>query len=84
MIGEPVDLRLLPGAHDARHRVAVGKADCRKAEPPGGDRQLLGLGGAAQEGEIRLDAEFGIGDRGDGVHAKSPCMNQRGTAPAAP
>ena len=50
----------------------------------GGDHQFLGLGGAAQEREIRLDGELGIGDGGSRVHAKTPCMNQRGDASAAP
>ena len=55
------------------------------AEQLGRHRQLLGLGGAAQEGEIRLDAELGIGEGRPGcVHAKIPCMNQRGGAAAAP
>ena len=49
-----------------------------KVEKLGGDHQFLRLGGAAQEGEIRLDAEFCIGNDGQRIHAKTPCRNQRG------
>ena len=46
------------GAHHARHRVAVGEADAVQPQRDGLRHQLLGMGGAAQEGEIAGDAEL--------------------------
>ena len=46
------------GAHHARHRIAVGEADTIQPQRDGLRHQLLGMGGAAQEGEIAGDAEL--------------------------
>ena len=46
------------GAHHARHRIAVGEADPVQPQRDGLRHQLLGMGGAAQEGEIAGDAEL--------------------------
>ena len=81
MIGEARLLRLQPGPDRAGDRVAVGEPERRQAELPGRDRQFLWRRGAAQEGEVRVHRELGIGGR---VHAKTPCMNQRGVGSAAP
>ena len=52
-------LRRLIGAHDPRHRIAVGKAEPFKAEAFGRDDQFLGLGGAAQKGKGAGNADLG-------------------------
>src|ERR1700722_4504913 len=65
----------LVSPHDAGERIVVGDADGRKAE----NGRLMNIGlrvrAAAQEREIRGDADFRIKLR---RHANSPCMNQFG------
>ena len=51
--------------HHAGDRIAVGKPEARKAEMLRLTHQLLGMGGAAQEGEVRGDGELDI--RGHGT-----------------
>ncbi len=50
----------LVGAHDAGKRIAVGDGEGPMAERGGGHRQLLGMRGAAQEGEIAGDLQLGV------------------------
>ena len=57
-------LQRRPGAHDASHRVAVCDADTGVAERQRLQHNVLPVGGAAQEGEIRGGDHFGIGRRG--------------------
>ena len=67
-----LDLGLLPGADDAGHGVAVGKAERAKAEQLGRHRQLLGLEAPRRNEKFDCDGELGIGDGGRRVHAKMP------------
>ena len=46
-------------AHGTGQRIAVGDRNAGKAEALGGEGQLFGVRGAAQEGEIGGDGEFG-------------------------
>ena len=66
------------GAHEPRHRVAVGNAD--RIESLRGSRhdEFFGMGGAVEETEIARHGEFGKAR----VHSKMPCRNQHG--PSSP
>ncbi len=55
-------------ADDAGKRIAVGDAQAGKAEAGGSEGQLFGVRGAAQEGEVGGDGEFGEG----GSHGDCP------------
>ncbi len=65
------------GAHHAGHRVAVGEAEPGEAGMLGLHDELLGMRGAAQEGEIRGGGEFDVHRV---PHANVPCRNQSGAA----
>ena len=67
------------GAHHARHRIAVGEADPVQPQRDGLRHQLLGMGGAAQEGEIAGDAE--VDEPGHGVMQTAPARTSAGAAP---
>ena len=72
-----VIVELIPGAHHAGERVVIGNADHGNAELAG----LMHIGAriraAAQEREVRGDADLGISGRD---HAKRPCTYQWGGA----
>ena len=63
------------GAHHARQAVAVGDADGGIAQRCRLFDELAGMRGAAQEGIIGGDGQFGI------AHANMPCRYQRGARP---
>ena len=69
------------GAHDSGQTVAVGHRDGGMAQRRGAQRQFLGMGGAAQEGEVGGDLKLGIDRtshrRSRGGHGKTPCRYQR-------
>ena len=52
-------------AHDAGKRVAVGDGDGVESKRLGRRHQLLGMGAAAQEGEIGGDVELGVAGHGE-------------------
>ena len=52
----------LMGADDAGQRAAVGDAESGDFEDGGAGEQLLDVGGAAEEGEVRGRLEFGVQD----------------------
>ena len=71
--------RIKMGADDSGERIAVGNAKARKTEIERLRDAFLRMRGTTQERKIRRDGEFR--ERGArAVHAKSPCMNQRGAA----
>ena len=53
--------RFVVSAHHAGKRIAVGDADGGQAEFVGARHHFLGMRGAAQEGKVSRDREFGIG-----------------------
>src|SRR5690349_12879501 len=57
--------KLAMGAHDAGERVVIGNADRGQTEPARLMHIILRMRTAAQEGEIRCDADLGIGDGHD-------------------
>ena len=57
----PSLLRRHMSAHHAGQAVAVGDREGREAERRRGDRQLLRMRGAAQEGEIGGRLQLGVG-----------------------
>src|SRR5262249_37391838 len=65
-------IELAIGAHDAGERVVIGDADRRKFQGARLMHVILWMRAAAQEGEIRGDADLGIGNG----HANSPCTYQ--------
>jgi hypothetical protein len=56
--------------------MAVGHPDGGDAEERRGGEQLLGMGGAAQEGEVGGDLQLGVAFS-PAAHPKMPWMNQR-------
>src|SRR5690349_18619121 len=54
--------KLAMGAHDSGERVVIGNADRGQTEPACLMHIILRMRTAAQEGEIRCDADLGIGD----------------------
>ena len=52
-------------AHDAGERVAVGDGDGVELKRLGRRHQFLGMGAAAQEGEIGGDVELGVAGHGE-------------------
>jgi hypothetical protein len=84
VVGKLRFLGHLPGPHDARHGVSVGETECGIAEQFCGDRKFLRFRRPAQKRKIRLDGELDISGFDGRVHAKTPCMNQRGISAEAP
>ena len=81
--------RFVVSAHHAGKRIAVGDADGGKPEFVGARHHFLGMRGAAQEGKVSRDREFGIGvhriySRKQSPYAKRPCTNQRAAAVSRP
>ena len=75
------DADLLGGemtAHDTGKRVDVGDGDGVETKSLGRRHQLLGMGAAAQEGEIGGDFELGVAGHGQRRHPKTPCRYQPG------
>ena len=75
------DADLLGGqmaAHDAGKRVAVGDGDGVELKRLGRRHQFLGMGAAAQEGEIGGDVELGVAGHGEWPHPNTPCRYQPG------
>jgi hypothetical protein len=62
--------------HGAGQRVAIGDADGDMAKALGDRNEFLCMGGAAQEGEVGCNGEFGIS-----AHANSPCTYHSGAPP---
>src|ERR1051326_3112086 len=50
----------LMGADDAGERASIGNAESRETEDGGAGEELLDVGGAAEEGEVRGGLEFGV------------------------
>ena len=74
------DADLLGGqmtAHDTGKRVDVSDGDGVETKSLGRRHQLLGMGAAAQEGEIGGDVELGVAGR-QSRHPKTPCRYQPG------
>ncbi|MNJ25375.1 hypothetical protein D3C77_198190 [compost metagenome] len=70
-----------PGPHHARHGVAVRQPQARMAAQDRRQHQVLGVGSAAQEGEVAGRRQFRIvAARIQGAHANRPWMNQRGSS----
>ena len=65
-------------AHDAGKRIAVGDGDGVETKSLGRRHQLLGMGAAAQEGEIGGDVELGVAGHGEWRQPKTPCRYQPG------
>ena len=63
------------GADCAGKAVAVGDGDGVEPERARRRHQLLGMGAAAEEGEIGGDLDLGVAG-----HPKTPCRNQAGAA----
>ena len=61
----PTSLAAEMAAHDAGKRVAVGDGDGVEPERLGRRHQFLGMGAAAQEGEIGGDVELGVAGHGE-------------------
>ena len=73
-------LRILGRAmrpHHAGQRVAVGDGQRGEPQMPGLHRQLLGMRGPAQKGEIAGALQFGV------AHDDNPCTNHFGSGPPA-
>ena len=60
------------GPDDPGHRLAVGDGDGGKAKLGRAGDKLFGMRSTGQEGEVRGDAQLGIGLRALGGHANSP------------
>ena len=72
-------VELLPGAHHAGQRVVIGDADHGNTELARLMHIGARIGAAAQEREIRGDADLGISQAcSRAVHANSPCTNHLG------
>ena len=66
------------GPHHACHRIAIGDGDGTQPQFCRPRYQFLWMRGAGQEGEVRCDAKFGVGN-----HANSPCTCQFCAPPGA-
>ena len=73
-------------ADHAGQRIAVSDGYTAEAQPRGLHHQFLGVGRAAQKGEIAGGGQFGIGRSGwqHRFHAKRPCMYQAGSLVSRP
>ena len=80
----PQGLQRRKRPHHPGQRIAVGDGDGGQPQFGGPGHQLLGVGGAGEEGEIRRHAEFCISGgilriwTKKKAHANSPCTNQPG------
>ena len=81
-------LGFVVSAHHAGKRIAVGDADGGKPEFIGARHHFLRMRGAAQEGKIGGDGQFGVGvhriAHANSLHANNPCTNQRAVAVSRP